>query len=118
MAMSAVAGVPQKARWLSASARLAVRKTGSVVAGVLLDHYRTTLQQIRETGYVRYAVEQFRPYLLAAASQFSRRRQSLTERLLSMAAQRKAGAGKRSRKSGKEQKSLRLRRPRPRSNLK
>jgi len=81
MAMSAVAGVPQKARWLSASARLAVRKTGSVVAGVLLDHYRTTLQQIRETGYVHYAVRQFRPYRFAAVSQFSPRRSSLTERL-------------------------------------
>ncbi len=81
MAMAAVAGVPQKARWLSASARLAVRKTGSVVAGVLLDHYRMTLQQIRETGYVHYAVRQFRPYLFAAVSQFSPRRRSLTERL-------------------------------------
>jgi hypothetical protein len=82
MAMAAIADLPQKARWLSASARLAVGKTGSTVAGVLLDHYRTTLQQIRETGYARYAVGRFRPYLYAAVKQFSPRSRSLTERLL------------------------------------
>jgi len=82
MAMSAIANVPQKARWLSASARTAVGKTGSVVAGVLLDHYRVTLKQLHETGYVQYAVRQFRPYLFAAVSQFSPSRRSLTERIL------------------------------------
>ena len=81
MAMSAIADLPEKARWLSASTRLAARKTGSLVAGVLLDHYRTTLKEIHETGYVRYAVRQFRPYLYAAVSQFSPKHQSLTERL-------------------------------------
>ena len=82
MALSAVAVIPRKARWLSASARLAVGKTGSLVAGVLLDHYRSTLKQIRETGYVRYAVQQFRPYLYGAAMQFSPKRRTLTEQLL------------------------------------
>jgi hypothetical protein len=82
MAMAAIGDLPQKARWLSASARLAVDKTGSVMAGILLDHYRTTLKQIHETGYVAYAIRQFRPYLYAAVSQFSPRRRSLTERLL------------------------------------
>jgi hypothetical protein len=82
MALSAVAAIPQKTRWLSASARLAVGKTGSILAGVLLDHYRTTLSEIRQTGYLRYAVRQFRPYLYGAASQFSPRRRTLTEKLL------------------------------------
>ncbi|PYS04146.1 MAG: hypothetical protein DMG12_10720 [Acidobacteria bacterium] len=82
MAMSAIADLPQRTRWLSASVRLAVNKTGSVMAGILLVHYRTTLKQIHESGYYRYAVHQFRPYLYAAASQFSPRRRSLTERLL------------------------------------
>jgi hypothetical protein len=81
MAMSAITTLPQKARWLSASARLAAGKTGSVMAGVLLDHYRTTLKQIHERGYIRYAVQQFRPYLYAAVSQFSPKRRSLTERI-------------------------------------
>jgi len=82
MAMSAIANVPQTAQWFSASARLAMGKTGSVVAGVLLDHFRATLKEIHEVGYVRYAVRQFRPYLYAAASQFSPARPSVTERLL------------------------------------
>jgi hypothetical protein len=82
MAMSAITNVPEKARWLSASARLAAHKAGASVAAVLLEDYRTTLKRIRETGYVRYAARQFRPYLFAAVSQFSRQRTSLTEKLL------------------------------------
>jgi len=82
MAMSAIAAIPQKARWLSASARHAAGKTGTVVAGLLLDDYRTTLREIHDRGYIRYAAHQFRPYLYAAVSQFSPRRRSLTERLL------------------------------------
>jgi len=85
MAMSAMTDLPDTARWLSASARLAAGKTGSIVAGVLIDHYQTTLDHIREVGYVHYAVRQFRPYLFAAVSQFSPRRGSLTERLLEKA---------------------------------
>ncbi len=49
---------------------------------VLLEDYRTTLKEIRKTGYLRYAIRQFRPYLGAAVSQFSPRRPSLTEKLL------------------------------------
>jgi len=82
MALSAIADIPRKARWLSASARLAVGKTGAIVAGVLLDHYRSTLKQIRDRGYVRHAVQQFRPYLYGAAVQFSPKRSTLTEQLL------------------------------------
>jgi hypothetical protein len=82
MAMSAISSLPQKARWISASARHAAGKTGSLMAGVLLDHYRSTLRQIHETGWVAYAIRQFRPYLYAAVSQFSPKRMSLTERLL------------------------------------
>lgn len=82
MAMSAINNVPEKARWLSASTRTAARKAGATVAAVLLQDYRTTLKQIRETGYIRYAARQFRPYLSAAVAQFSPRRTSLTERLL------------------------------------
>ena len=108
MAISAMKSVPEKARWLSASARSAARKTGTAVAGLLLDDYRTSLKQIRETGYVRYAVDQFRPYLSAAASQFSPRHQSLTERLISKATQRKA------RRTRSPQKPPRKKRRRPR----
>src|SRR5881296_3880311 len=109
MAISAMKSVPEKARWLSASARSAARRTGTAVAAILLEDYRTSLKQIRETGYVRYAVAQFRPYFFAAVAQFSPRRQSLTERLISMAVKRKARGSKRSRKSRRKKKNPRLR---------
>jgi hypothetical protein len=83
MAMSAINSVPRKARWLSASARSAARKTGVTVATVLLDDYRATLKRIHDVGYFRYAARQFRPYVSAAVSQFSPRRKSLTEKVLS-----------------------------------
>jgi hypothetical protein len=89
MAMSAITNLPQKAYWISASTRLAVGKTGSVAAGILLDHYRDTLLEIQKQGYLPYAARQFRPYLYAAASQFSPSRQSLTERLFSRKSRRK-----------------------------
>lgn len=82
MAMSAMTNVPEKARWLSAAARSAARTTGATVGAVLLEDYRTTLQYIRETGFLRYAARQFRPYLSAALSQFSPRRRSFTEKML------------------------------------
>ena len=98
MAISAMKSIPEKARWLSASARSAALKTGTAVGGILLEDYRTSLKQIRETGYVRYAVDQFRPYLSAAVYQFSPKRKSLTERLISMATKRKARSSKKPRK--------------------
>jgi hypothetical protein len=98
MAVSAMKSVPDKARWLSASARSAARQTGTLVAATLLQDYRASLKQIRETGYVRYAVDQFRPYLSAAVSQFSPRRKSFTERLIARATQSRAGIGQPNRK--------------------
>jgi len=83
MAISAINAVPEKARWLSASARSAARQTGAIVATVLLDDYRATLKHIRKTGYIRHAARQLRPYVSAAVSQFSPRRSSLTEKMLS-----------------------------------
>jgi len=82
MALSAIGSIPQKARWLSSSARVAAGKAGSVLAGVLLDHYRTTLTEIRKRGYIKYAVQQYRPYLFGAASLFSPQKRVLTERLI------------------------------------
>jgi hypothetical protein len=81
MAMSALGSLPKKAQWLSTSARLAAGKTGTVMLNVLLDHYQTTLKQIHERGYLKYAVQQYRPYLHGAVRQFSPQRRTLTERL-------------------------------------
>jgi hypothetical protein len=82
MAISAVRSVPDGVRWLSASTKVGAKRTGQVFAGALLDHYRETLRGIRQTGYATYAVQQLRPYVSAAASQFSPKRRTLTERLL------------------------------------
>jgi hypothetical protein len=37
---------------------------------------------MRETGYTTFAARQFRPYIRAAAAQFSPQRHTLTERML------------------------------------
>lgn len=82
MALSAVARIPENLRWLSRCAQSAARRTTQVFASALLDHYADTLKEIRQTGYLAYWAREFRPYLLAAARQFSPRRESLTQRLL------------------------------------
>lgn len=81
LAVSAVRGVPEGARWLSASARVTATRTGQIVATALLEHYRQTLDEIRRAGYAAYAKRQLRPYVSAAVAQFSPKRRTLTERL-------------------------------------
>jgi hypothetical protein len=84
LALSAMNRLPQKSRLLSGNVKLALKKTGIVVAGALIEDYKRTLAKIREKGYGRYAIQQFRPYLYAAALQFSPHRRSLTERMFRM----------------------------------
>lgn len=82
MAVSAVKALPEGARWLSASAVVSASRTGRIVADALLEHYRTTLEDIRETGFATFAARQLGPYVRAAVSQFSPERVTLTERFL------------------------------------
>ena len=82
MALSTVRAVPANLVWLSRCARTATLRTGQFFAEGLFDHYRVTLAEIRETGYLAYWAREFRPYLRAAALQFSLSHQTLTERLL------------------------------------
>ncbi|MET0164902.1 MAG: hypothetical protein ABW318_07870 [Vicinamibacterales bacterium] len=82
LAVSAVKGLPDNARWLSASALVGASKTGQIVAGALLDHYRATLDDIRQTGFATYAARQLGPYVRAAVGHFSPERITLTERFL------------------------------------
>ena len=92
MALSAVSRIPANLLWLSRCAKGAARRTGQLIAGALLDHYSATLAEIRGAGFVTYWVREFRPYLKAAAAQFSPRRVTLTERMLG----RGGGFGRRS----------------------
>ena len=82
MAVSAARALPGGVRWLSASARVGAARTGQVFAAALLDHYRQTLDEIQQVGYLTYAGRQFRPYVRAAADQFSPKHRTLTQRLL------------------------------------
>lgn len=82
MAISAVKAFPERAHWMYASSRVGAQRTSQVLAAALLDHYRQTLVDIRQIGYLKYASRQLRPYFHAAATQFSPDRQTLTERLL------------------------------------
>jgi hypothetical protein len=82
IAVSATRALPDGVRWLSASARVGATRTGHIFAAALLDHYRQTLSEIQQAGYVVYARQQFRPYIRAAVGQFSPKRRTLTQRLL------------------------------------
>ena len=81
MAVSAVRALPGGLRWLSSSARVGATRTGQIFGSALLDHYRQTLGEMRQVGYLAYAGRQFRPYVRAAVGQFSPGRRTLTERL-------------------------------------
>lgn len=81
MAVSTARALPGGFRWVSASAQVGAKRTGQVLAASLLDHYRQTLNEIRQVGYLVYADRQFRPYVRAAILQFSPRRRTLTQRL-------------------------------------
>jgi hypothetical protein len=82
MALSAARSVPDGVRWLSASARTGAGRTGKILAGSLIDHYRQTLNDIRQVGYVTYAGRQLQPYARAAVRQFEPSRPTITQRAL------------------------------------
>ncbi len=82
MAVSAVRALPGGVRWLAASARVGATRAGLIVGGALLDHYKETLAEIQQVGYLAYANRQFSPYVRAAAGQFAPERQTMTERWL------------------------------------
>ena len=82
MAVSAVSRVPANLLWLGTASVWGVHRTSELVAGALLNHYFDLLREIRAEGFGAWWAREFRPYLRAAAGQFSRDRESSTERLL------------------------------------
>jgi hypothetical protein len=82
MAISAVRALPGRARWFSSSARVSAARTGRLFYATILEDYSHTLNELREIGYVSYARRQLSPYLRACVEQFSRRRRSITERIV------------------------------------
>jgi hypothetical protein len=88
MALAAVRKLPENARWLSRVVHVSGQRAGEVLAYGLLDHYRKSLAEIRNIGYIRYWLREFRPYLKGAVRQFSTKRISATERLLNRGSNR------------------------------
>jgi len=82
LAISAAGRTPANLLWLSRAAGVAMKRTGEVLGGNLLGHYKDALAEISQLGFSEYGRRQFRPYLRAAAEQFQPGRQSSTERLL------------------------------------
>jgi hypothetical protein len=69
-------------RRLSKAGGVAARRTMGFYSGALMEHYDATLREIRGWGFLPYWREEFRPYLKAAAGQFSPSRPSYTQRWL------------------------------------
>jgi hypothetical protein len=82
MAIAAVSRTPESLLRLARAANRVVWRTGEMFAGSWLNYYSQTLHEIGERGYTAYWAEAFRPYLRAAAEQFSPEHPSLTSRWL------------------------------------
>jgi hypothetical protein len=82
MAVAAIARVPENLIWLTDATSVGVQRTGELFAQNLLNHYSETLREMRAEGVAAWWVREFKPYLRAAAGQFSPRRVSLTQRIL------------------------------------
>jgi hypothetical protein len=85
MAVSAIARVPVTLLKLARASNRAVWRSGQTLGGSVLTHYSQVLADIHERGYAVYWAEEFRPYLRAAADQFSPKHRSLTSRWLKKA---------------------------------
>jgi hypothetical protein len=82
LALSAVSELPERARVLSKMVAITLRHGGGALSSALLDHYRQSLRELREVGYLRYGVRQLSPYTHAALGAFSPGRATLTGKLL------------------------------------
>ncbi|WP_321474363.1 hypothetical protein [uncultured Paludibaculum sp.] len=82
LALDAVTQLPRNVAWLGRSSLVAARTTGEMVAENILEHYSETLESIRTQGLTQWWMLQFRPYLRAAAGQFSPAKSSWTQRVL------------------------------------
>ncbi len=82
LAIAAVGELPERARVLSKSAAIVLRHGGAAVSNALLEHYRQSLLELREVGFLRYGVRQLAPYTHAAIGAFAPDRETLTGKLL------------------------------------
>ncbi len=78
LAVSAIGRLPERAHVLSKSTMLAVGMGGGILSEGLLDHYRATLREIGEVGYVEYGARQVTPYFRSALEVFSPEQETTT----------------------------------------
>ena len=82
IAVSAIAKFPVTLLKLTRAANRAVWRSGEALGASVLTHYSQVINDIHESGYAAYWAREFRPYLRAAAGQFSPKHRSLTGRWL------------------------------------
>ncbi|HET7608550.1 MAG TPA: hypothetical protein VFL84_07735 [Gammaproteobacteria bacterium] len=82
LAVAAVGELPERARVLSKSAAVVLRHGGAAVSNALLEHYRQSLRELKDVGYVRYGALKLTPYTRAAIEAFHPSRETLTGKLL------------------------------------
>jgi hypothetical protein len=82
MAVSAVARAPVTLLRLARAANRGIWRSGQTLGASVLLHYSQVLNEIHERGYAVYWAQEFRPYLRAAAEQFSPKHRSTTVRWL------------------------------------
>jgi hypothetical protein len=83
MGMSALSSVPAHLQWLSRSAAIAARTTGTVVGSAFLKHYAAASKELAKTGFAAYCAKHSRPYMLAVIRHFLPEKKSWIEGLLS-----------------------------------
>lgn len=75
----------------------AASRSSRVVSDALVGHYRETLTQMQREGYAAYATRHLRPYVRAAATQFSPAQPMLTHKVVAWLEKRRASLPRRER---------------------
>jgi hypothetical protein len=82
LAVAAVSELPERARVLSKSVSIVLRHGGTALSTALLEHYRESLREVRDVGFIDYGVRQLAPYARAATGMFHPTRETATGKLL------------------------------------
>jgi hypothetical protein len=85
LAVSAVQKLPEKVKWFSEAIAVGATRTGQMAATTLIDHYRQTLDEMRNVGYLRFCRAQLAPYYRAAVAQFAPQQPTMTQQLIDRA---------------------------------
>jgi hypothetical protein len=93
LGLSTLTKIPEGFVWFGRSTKVAASRAAGLFTEQVLDHYTQTLDSIGQQGLAQWWAAEFRPYLAAAASQFSPRRRAWSERLLGRQGSGESGPG-------------------------